>query len=52
MLHKSIFLLLLSTIISNQIDCFYYGDGDKALDLQASNLFKAELDEKVGFVFW
>ena len=46
---RSIFLLFLITIISNRIDCFYYGDGDKALGLQASDLFKAKLDEKVGF---
>lgn len=53
MFAKSIFLLFLITIISNQIDCFYYGDGDKsALDLQAADLLRSELDAKVSFNFF
>ncbi len=56
MLIKSIFLLFIFGIISNQINCYYYGYDQqaenieqKALDLLASDLLKSELDEKVNF---
>lgn len=53
---KSIFLLFLLSLISNQINCYYYGYNpqsedieQKALELLASDLLKSELDEKVKF---
>lgn len=53
MFTKSIFLLFLFGFISNQINCFYYGDkqdtDQKTFELLANELFKSELDEKVNF---